>query len=535
MPTAADARTPPATALPSPTRRATGAWLALLTAAGFALRAWNSRAGLPDVLHSDWAQVRQAAELLRDGAFVDRTVYPAVHTFVVAGVDALVGVVGQLLGAWPDWHTFVERLAGPSLGHAIARGYNAVLGAALAPAVYALARVHLGRGASLLAAAIAALDPMQILLSHQARIHVPGVTLLVLASTSTAPAVRRPGLGAALAAGAAAGAVASVFQLGFLLAGAGGLCTLLRVRPLTRGLGQALGLAAGFGLCFGALIGATRLTGAVQLPPGREAIDDALTLGMHATAVVFQPRNILAMLIAWIAVEPVRALALLPGLRRSGLGGVRARELALFLVYPLIVLAVIGGGIGPQPRYSLSCTPFLAVPMAAACLALPGRRARAVLAGLLVLAPLAGSIRHDVLRGRPDTRVALADVLDGLSADGQRVAVESRLVLPTRRLPPGAARFPPGGDYRAWAGDVEARRAVLAAVPARILACSLATRVALSADERVMETLGWRLADTIEPGRSGHSLVPNDPGHLVPDLWLATRPGPRIELWERRD
>ena len=53
-------------------------------------------------------------------------------------------------------------LAGPSLGHAIARGYNAVLGAALAPAVYALARVHLGRGASLLVRRKGRLKPVDV-------------------------------------------------------------------------------------------------------------------------------------------------------------------------------------------------------------------------------------------------------------------------------------------------------------------------------------------------------------------------------------
>jgi hypothetical protein len=508
------------------------------------------------VLHSDWAQVPQAAQLLRDGAFVDRTVYPAVHTFVYAGVDALVGALGVLFGAWSDWDAFVQQLQAPLLSHGIARGYNAVLGALLAPAVYALARVHLGRGAALLAAAIAALDPMQVLLSHQARIHVPGVTLLVLAAlplarmlarlerhapqSGTVPsrvpsATATAGAASALAAGAAAGAVASVFQLGFLLAGAGGLCVLLRARPLRRGAGLALAMLAGFLLAFGALVGATRLTGAVQLPAGRQALDDALTLGMHATGVAFQPRNILAMLVAWIAVEPVRALALLPGARRGGLGGLRPGALALHFVYPLIVLVVIGGGIGPQPRYSLSCTPFLAVPAAAACLGLRRRGARAALAGLLVLVPLAGAVRHDVLRGRPDTREALAERLVTLSRDGRRVTVEPSLTLPTRRLPPGATRFPPDGDYRAWAGGVAVRRALLASVPAAVLACSVETRVQLSADEQELGRLGWRFAGSIDPGRLGRSFVPNDPAWLLPDLFLARRPGPRIEFWERTD
>ena len=40
------------------------------------------------------------------------------------------------------------------------------------------------------------------------------------------------------------------------------------------------------------------------------------------------------------------------------------------------------------------------------------------------------------------------------------------------------SRFPPGGDYRAWAGGVDARRALLASMPATILACSFDTRVA---------------------------------------------------------
>lgn len=524
--------------------RAAGAWLALLTAAALGLRLWNLRAGLPDVLHSDWGQVRQASELLRDGSYLDRTVYPAVHAFVYAAVDALVGAVGLAAGAWPDWAAFVERLQEPGLSHAIARGYNAVIGALLAPAAYALARVHLGRGAALLAAAIAALDPMQVLLAHQARIHVPGVTLLVLAAVPMARLLARAsargpepvsaaGPRAAFGAGAAAGAVAAVFQLGFLLAGAGGACLLLRARPLRRALGTGLALAAGFGLTFGALLAAVRLTGVVRLPAGRGALDDALTLGMHATAVALRPRNVLGMLVAWIAVEPARALALAAAVRRRAFGDVRARELALFFAYPLVVLLVIGGGIGPQPRYSLSCTPFLAVPAAAACMALRGRRARATLAGLLVLAPLAGSIRHDVLIGRQDSRHAMTDSLRALSAAGRRVDVEAGLVPPTFRLPPGCRRFPPEGDYRSWGAGVDVRRAMLAGSSADVLACSFETRVALSADAGVMRSLGWRLVDTIDPGRRDRAFVPGDPALLAPDLWLATRPGPRIEFWER--
>jgi hypothetical protein len=424
-----------------------------------------------------------------------------------------------------------------------------VVGALLAPAVYALARVHLARGAALLAAAIAVLDPMAVVLSHQARIHVPGITLLVAAAIPMARLLARAagdaraatgasgrvGFRLALGAGAAAGAAAAIFQLGFLLASAGGLCLLLRARPLRRAAGPGLLLAAGFGLAFGALVTATRLTGAVTLAPGRSPLDDAATLGMHASAVAFHASRIPAMLLGWALVSPERVVALLAGARRRGFGDAGAGRLLLCLVYPLLIFVVVGAGIGPQPRYSLSCTPFLAVPAAAACLALRRPAWRTVLATLLVLAPLAGSIRHDVLLGRADTRQLLADALVDWSRRGHRVAVESALVLGSRRLPPGVRHFPPGSDFRAWGAGVEARRGMLAAAPADILACSLSTRVDLSADAEVMGRLGWRLVDVIDPGRWERSFMPHDPLYVVPDVWLAKHPGPRIEFWQRSD
>ena len=63
-------------------RKAAAIGLLVLVASGLALRLWEYRAFLPQVFYSDYIQITQATDLLRDGSFMERSSYPVTHTYV---------------------------------------------------------------------------------------------------------------------------------------------------------------------------------------------------------------------------------------------------------------------------------------------------------------------------------------------------------------------------------------------------------------------------------------------------------------------
>jgi hypothetical protein len=185
-----------------------------------------------------------------------------------------------------------------------------------------------------------------------------------------------------------------------------------------------------------------------------------------------------------------------------------------------------------RPRYTMYATPFLAPLAASACLAPRRPLVRGVLAGLLVLVPLATSIRHDLLLMRPDTRLILSDLASSLSGAGLSVSVESSLMPTFARRPPGVSTFPPDMDYRAWLrGEATPRQTFVSVQPdVFVRRRDAGGRMTISPIQ--LAELGYTLA---APLGAACSFVPDDPEHVLPELWLADRPGPAVDFWIRTE
>ncbi|MFN0205445.1 MAG: glycosyltransferase family 39 protein [Planctomycetota bacterium] len=143
---------------------------------------------------------------------------------------------GRIVGNWANYEEFLSLLVNSESGlaHAIARAYTAIAGTFLVWAVYRLGRQFFPRNVSLLAAAFAALSPVQVIYAHQARIHVPGIVILTIAAIVVFRCIRKPSMGSALAAGAACAVCASVIQFGLVLTAAAGAMAFLTIRPWSR-------------------------------------------------------------------------------------------------------------------------------------------------------------------------------------------------------------------------------------------------------------------------------------------------------------
>jgi hypothetical protein len=500
------------------------------------LRLWNGSHGLPNVFHSDYRQVVQAALLLEEGTVTHRVPYHPGNTFMYVAADAIVWAVSRALGDPIGWDEFVTRLQSPSVHHALGRGYASCLGSLLAVAVYLLARVRFPRRVALLAAAIAAFAPMQIIFSHQARIHVPAITVLsfsaiavvkLVAGQSTKRMAVAAGIGAALS--------VAMVQYGWLLLGTAGLLTLCLVRPWRAAV--RLGLVMGFGFLIAHAVTLILMygTGTIVRPEGQSVFGDFWTLGMSRSSVSLRPDMFVQLVLAWVLSEPVRALCLaLFGLACLR-GRLRLREGVIYGLYPLIALTVIGAGIGPQPRYAMSATPFLAVLAAAGALSMAAAWPRRVLVALLLLVPLSTSIRYDLLIERPDTRVAVASVLGRIASPETPVTINYELAIRPGRLPRHVGTLPPGGDYRVMGKGHDWGLQLLSESPCQVYIRPSGASAGGTADDARLRALGFRPYGAVAGGADGTDFLPDAPQHPTLCLWTVARPGPTIEVWVRSE
>jgi hypothetical protein len=528
-------------------RRAALIALCALTLLALALRLVGLQHGLPHVLHSDHLQVRQAVTLLTEGQFENRSPYPPVHSFVYAGVFSLGFVADQARPSprWASWDDFVLELQAPALAHRMARLYIALMGALLVPAVYLLARLRLARGAALLAAAIVAVSLPHVACAHQARIHVPGITLLVLLglpafrllsresrADNDAVAGRTPRLRAWLVAGLALGVVAAIVQLAWLALGVCALLVVFLVRPW--GLAWRAGLAGltGFLGAVGALVAVPRLAGWVAETAGHGALDNALTLGIPGKTLGLRSlEEFPRMLATYARAEPALVAALL--LLAPLLWRAHRRELLLLGLYPAVLFLVLGTNYH-QARYSLSATPFLAVLAAAGWAATRSRPLRVALAALLLALPLASCMRYDLLLLREDTRVQADAALGALVQAGLSVTVRQELLLDKAAAPPGTGMFPPDG-YSAWRSGAESAADTLLRLAPDVFVTGPDTSELGALDEGWLEAQGWRRCGELPSGSAAPVPLPDATDDLVRDTWSAQRPGPDIAFWVRGD
>lgn len=504
-----------------PTRREAAVALVVLTTCGLALRAWHLGFGLPLVLHTDYSQVEQAADLLATGGFTDRAPYPTLNVFVLALLDAAFGLVARVTG-------WTELLPRPETGHLIARGWSALAGALLAPATYRLARIGLSRGPALVAAAAAVFCPIAVATSHLARIHAPGVTLLVLAAVPALRFVLDPSRRRALVAGAAAGLTAGFIQLGLLLAAATVLQLALAVRPLA----LVLKRAALYGLVAGAVFVALEQMGHVlaDIEPGYAGgqYANALTLGIPTVTLGLHYERLPQLVATWIASEPVRAglvmlfLASVLRVRRS------PQPLLLYGVYPAVVLLILGSNY-TQARYVLSLTPFLA-PLAV--LGLQSVRPavlRTACAALLLAWPLAVSIRYDQLLAVGDTRLRLARALARLPDAGGTVLIEDALLPQGAPTQPWVRRFPENSNYLPWSrGETTREQSFAQARP--VIFVRDPSKTHRPPDPLLLQA-GLRRVGSLGTGYEQDSTFPDPTEAMSLDVWRAWRTGPNVEVW----
>jgi hypothetical protein len=511
------------------TARRLVAAIALVT---LALNLWHLRAGLPAVLHSDYVQPGQAVDLLATGRVEDRAIYPLPLVYAYAAADVAAYAVGHVLGwtGYADWPTFITHLQRVEVHHAIGRALGAVCAAITALGLYRLARVRFDRRVAVLACAVASFSPLQTVYAHQVRPHIPVIMVAVL----VAPAVLRFAFGPsprrALLAGAGTGLVSAVFPVGLPYFCSVAALAVLYTRPWRALPRVLLALGAGFAPVW---VGVTQLT-RLALAEGATAgglvargEGGKLGYGIHDlfSHVGRFPR--LGPL--WLAAEPMCALGTLAFI---GLCIAKRRSWKDVVAHGLPAIAMPMGVClvhVARPRYTMYMTPFLAPLAASAVLALPQPLLRRALAALLVLVPLASSVRYDhLMLGRTDTRLALSAWLEPLSSSGLRVVAQADIVPSLVALPRGVMLFPPDADYRVWMTKSQTPLQTFMSQRADVFARRRDAPIEIGMNPEVLQRMGYVLAAQLG---ADTAFVPDDPGWVLPELWQADRAGPPMDFW----
>ena len=523
---------------PTLSRATAMALVAAIALATLGLNLWELRADLPAVLHSDFVQIGQALDFVRTGRVEDSAVYPLPIVYLYAGAFVAVYGVGHALGwgHYVDWPTYLQHLSKPEVHHAIGRGVGAICAALLAVGVYRLARVRFDRTVAVLASAVAAFSPLLTIYAHQVRPHVPVIALVVLAAPAVLRAPLDPRFKTGLLSGIGAGLAAATFQVGLPYAAAAFALVALLARPLRAWLRALAGVAAGIAIGWVGLSWLTTRTGLLlegTEPGGLIMRGKGGGLGYGVTDLFGQLGRFTLIGPLWLAAEPAVALgflgfvALCLSRRRSW------RDIVLHGVPAAAILAGIGVVHMARPRYTMYATPFLAPLAASAVLAIPAARPwralRWAAAALLVLVPLASSIRSDLLLSRSDTRMATHDALEPLSKAGLRVVVQADILPAVIGVPAGVSLFPPNQDYRIWMHKIETPpQTLLKLKPDVFLRSAGATNVT----EQELEIMGF--APAVELGVAT-TFVPDDPMWVLPELWRASRPGPQVICMARKE
>jgi len=212
------------------------------------------------------------------------------------------------------------------------------------------------------------------------------------------------------------------------------------------------------------------------------------------------------------------------------------RDALIYGVYPLIAFSVIGAGIGAQPRYAMSNTPFLAVLAAAGALSIRPALPRRALVLLLLAVPLATSVRFDmVMLETVDTRLAVHRVLGRLASPEMPVAISHELALKPSRLPANVDTVPPSGDYRVTSKGSDWGIQVLAQSPCQIFIRPSGQWAGRGSTNRALRELGFQRYGAVRGGTIGSDFLPDAPQDPTLAIWTLPRTGPTIEIWVRSD
>ncbi len=196
---------PADTARPVRARRRAGIALGAVLLAALLLRF----AGLdwPAGLHPDEGKIVSWLAVTRVHTRIEEAAYPCGYFTLMRPVQRLARAAAMQRGRWARFTGAREALPAPAVDLLrLARRANAWLGALTCLLVYRLARgLRLGRGAAVLAAALAACAPQAVEHAHYAETDVAAVAVLTLALVLWCAAARRDTVARCAAAGLATG------------------------------------------------------------------------------------------------------------------------------------------------------------------------------------------------------------------------------------------------------------------------------------------------------------------------------------------
>lgn len=434
--------------------------LVVVLLVALALRAWNAGWGLPFTYHPDEHQyVDSAVAMLGGNLDPVRFTNPTLLKYAYALLFAAVAATGRALGQWPSLAAFQDAFAAdPTSTYAMARLVTALFGTLTVALVYRLGRRVHSRHAGLVAAALLAGTFLHARDSHFAvnDVLTALLTTLVLDAAvglsfgwraGRARRTRRLLLGAAAVGLAAAtkysaAAVAVPLALGYVL-GRDGSSTRGRSTPAPAWLGRLLDGR----LILAGLVAAVVFLAAVPyavLRPGAFLADVAQLAergreGFKGVAIDPAPGWIYYLeSLAW-GMGPLMLAMAIAGLARAVAGRHGAAGWVVASL-PLLLWGYLGSQLLMFERFMIPALPALAVLAAAAAvdlgrwLAGRGRRgpfagrpavAIAALAALLVVQPLASTVRLDLLLGREDTRTEAKRWLEANVPEGTAVLAQS--------------------------------------------------------------------------------------------------------------
>lgn len=513
--------------------------LLTITLIAAALRFVRLDAGLPYLFHSDAFQIGQALHLLEFGWFTDSVNYP--HALV--HVYAWMARIEHACRSWfvdtgasgpESFAVYLDHLREPTHHQTLGRVFSAVCGTLLAPAVYHLARARFDRVVALIAAAAIACDPSHVITAHQVRPHAPVVLLIVGAASLLLRVAADPAARVrSFVCGGVVGLATATFQLGwFELAWAIGIVFVF-VRPWRDSIRVTGLVGAGFAWVFVLVTAWGHRDEVVRAVALESARDAASTLSLPATLIArgsFERLRETAF--SWFFASPLTILLaasflVVLGFRRRWRSF--GFDLAAFVGLPLLVFVAMGGFVGSFARYSLTATPFLAVLGAATCESARLRRFGGMLAVVWIGCHAAFSIRYLDLVDSVDTRVSANVLALELESRGATVAVQDRLVIDRSILSSRVFEFPPHDRSRGAIDRPLGPRAQLRTAGTTAFLTTPGSQPAFSQAD--LESLGLSYIGAIGTAPTRVIVLPDLSERLFVDLFVATRTGPKVEVF----
>ncbi len=329
--------------------------------------------------------------------------YPGLFYYVLAPVLAFVDNPQQNLDAYRA-----------------ARCLVALFGVANTALAYALGRRLFGTATGLVVAALLAVSPLEVRVSHEVRPDIVLEALVLLAFF----AFRRVGEGPRgdVLSAVAIGAATAVKFSGVLVAPSYVVARLVAPGSKLRRMALAAILSL---IAFAALSPYTFLRGAASV----QGMDDQLSfhyvdrpadLGPAGTAAAY----------ATTLIEALGAPALLLALAGLVVGRSRWREWLPLLVLPLVTVAIFSTATITQDRFLIPVLGVTALLMGPAIEALAARRRALLLAvaAALVVVPLLSSLDYVRAIRRPITRDVAADWIESHVAEGRVVTTANAAI-----------------------------------------------------------------------------------------------------------